>query len=93
MLEKAYLKTEFGCFEIRGSKLGISSIKIVDRPECPEKDVPATLKDCHEQLQSYFAGELQEFDLKLDWGTASSFNKAVWKVFSMRLCFLNFSYF
>ena len=79
MLEKAFLKTDFGCFEIRGSQLGISAIKVVENKTCPEKDVPTVLQKAYQQLDAYFKGQLEKFDLKLDWGAASNFNKSVWE--------------
>ena len=36
----------------------------------------AALADVREQLDRYFAGELQEFDVELDWTLAHGFNRA-----------------
>ena len=78
MLEKAYFLSPFGCFEIQGSELGISSVKFVDRKPCPAGPIPQPLRDCVIQLNEYFRRERREFDLKLDFGTASEFYQAVW---------------
>lgn len=78
MLVKTYLSTEFGCFEIKGSSLGISSLKLVKKEPCPEEEVPEVLQNCATQLKEYFAGKRTSFDLKIDYGTATPFNKSVW---------------
>ena len=79
MLEKTYLRTEFGCFQIAGSSLGISSVKMVDQETCPESTVPEVLQNCVTQLGEYFAGKRTFFDIKIDLGAATAFNKAVWE--------------
>jgi len=79
MLEQAFLKTSFGCFNIVGSELGIQSVKRTDDSKCQQTQVPASLRDCVQQLEAYFRGERQAFDLELDWGAAPAFNKSVWR--------------
>ncbi len=79
MLEKTYLHSPFGCFEIVGSELGISSVKRTDLAPCPDTPVPALLQNAVQQLSEYFSGTRSSFDLKLDWGGAPDFNKAVWQ--------------
>ncbi len=79
MLEKAYLDSPFGCFEIQGSELGITSVKRTPKTPCPSGEpTPEILRDCLQQLDEYFKGQRTVFDLKLDWGGAPEFNKAVW---------------
>lgn len=78
MLEKAYVNSPFGCFEMSGSELGVSSMKLNRQKTCPDAPIPACLKDCVQQLEEYFKGERQAFELKLDWSGAPEFNKAVW---------------
>lgn len=79
MLEKTYLSSPFGCWEIQGSELGISRVQLTEKSSCPEEHVPEVLQDCVRQLEEYFRGERREFDLKLDFGGAPDFNVAVWK--------------
>ncbi|MEM8523979.1 MAG: methylated-DNA--[protein]-cysteine S-methyltransferase [Bacteroidota bacterium] len=79
MNQTTYCETDFGCFEIVGSELGISKVQLTEKvPEKPteESDI---LKECAAQLQSYFAGKRKAFDVKLDWSGASEFNKSVWE--------------
>lgn len=78
MLEKAYLSSSFGCFEITGSPLGITSVRRLDQEVLPETPVAACLRDGVQQLDEYFKGERTAFDLKLDWSGAPEFNKMVW---------------
>ncbi len=78
MLSKAYLTSPLGCFEIIGSELGVTSVKLSDQKPCPDAPIPAVLEDVVRQLEAYFQGKRQTFDLKLDWGGAPAFNKAVW---------------
>lgn len=79
MLDTAYFHSTFGCFQIVGSALGIQSVKLTDEANCTDAPVPATLQDCVQQLDEYFQGKRQNFDLKLDWGGAPEFNKSVWR--------------
>jgi methylated-DNA-[protein]-cysteine S-methyltransferase len=79
MLVKTHLSTQFGCFEIQGSELGITSVKKVALEPCPSGPVPPELEECFKQLGEYFRRERQEFDLKLDFGGAPEFNQAVWQ--------------
>jgi methylated-DNA-[protein]-cysteine S-methyltransferase len=80
MLEKTCLQTTFGCFEITGSELGIQSVKLTDDEACKHSlAIPKSLQECARQLQEYFAGERQSFDLQFDWGGAPDFNRAVWE--------------
>lgn len=80
MNQTTYCETDFGCFEITGSELGISKVQLTEKvPQKPIKE-SEILKECIAQLQSYFAGERKAFDLKLDWSGASDFNRSVWEV-------------
>jgi methylated-DNA-[protein]-cysteine S-methyltransferase len=79
MTEKAYLPTPFGCFEIRGSRRGVSSVKLTDKKHCPDLPVPAVLNQAVEQLREYFEGKRTGFDVELDYGDATDFHRAVWE--------------
>ncbi|NJK82553.1 MAG: methylated-DNA--[protein]-cysteine S-methyltransferase [Saprospiraceae bacterium] len=80
MLETAYLDTPIGCLEIKGSRLGIQSIQRIDNAP-PESAAPSltVMKDSMMQLQAYFEGKCQSFDLLLDWSEATDFYKSVWQ--------------
>jgi len=77
--EKAYLSSSFGCFEIRGSRHGVSSVKLTDKKHCPDLPVPAVLTKAVEQLREYFEGKRTAFDVALDYGDATDFHKVVWE--------------
>lgn len=79
MLQTAYLRSDFGCFQIKGSPFGIRSVQRVEEADCREAPVPEALEDCMMQLEAYFRGARQEFDLPLDWGPAAEFHELVWK--------------
>lgn len=79
MLKTTHFLSSFGCFEIKGSELGIQSVRLVSTQPCPSGPIPTVLKQCVLQLNEYFNGERQVFDLKLDWGGAPEFNRAVWE--------------
>lgn len=75
----AHYLSPFGCFRIEGSERGIRKVQLVDKKPCPAGPIAPELKDCVVQLDEYFKGRRQEFELKLDWGDATDFHKAVWK--------------
>ncbi len=79
LVEKAYLSSPFGCWEIKGSRKGLRSVKLTDKEICPDLPVPAVLREALQQLTEYFQGERQSFDLDLDFGEATTFHRAVWE--------------
>lgn len=79
LIEKAYLSSPFGCFEIRGSRHGLRSVQLTDKKRCPDLPVPAVLRQAVEQLKEYFEGSRTEFGLKLDYADATEFHQAVWE--------------
>ena len=79
LVEKAYLSSPFGCWEIKGSRKGLRSVKLTDKKICPDLPVPAVLLDALRQLEEYFRGERHDFDLALDFAEATPFHRAVWE--------------
>jgi len=77
-LETAFLKTPLGIASIEGDEKGITHISILDDQQLISDEVPFNLRDCVLQLQEYFAGERQEFDLKLN-PQGTKFQQKVWK--------------
>lgn len=76
---RTYVETPIGWFEIQGSKLGISSVKMVDKPGEESPDLPAYVTACKVQIQEYFERKRLDFDLPLDFGEATEFYKNVWR--------------
>ncbi len=80
-MHTTYCPTDFGCFEIKGSEQGIRSVKrIEEEPPKTQAPTPDCLQACVTQLQAYFKGELQDFDLVLDWSESTEFNQSVWSI-------------
>ena len=76
-MKKARIKTPLGIAEITGSSAGISSIKVSDEGEI-STEIPLELESAVNQLQDYFSGKLQNFNLELD-PEGTEFQKKVWK--------------
>nr|WP_262914739.1 methylated-DNA--[protein]-cysteine S-methyltransferase [Christiangramia lutea] len=66
-----------GIAEICGNSEGISSIKVLDDEQSTSTDIPEELALAVKQMQDYFTGELQNFDLKLN-PEGTAFQKRVW---------------
>ncbi|WP_421946346.1 methylated-DNA--[protein]-cysteine S-methyltransferase [Phaeodactylibacter xiamenensis] len=78
MTEYAHFLSPFGCLRVEGSEDGISLVQMVSTKPCPTGPIPAVLKPCIQQLAEYFRGDRDGFNLKLDFGDAPPFHKAVW---------------
>ena len=78
MLQQTYFASPFGCIEIKGSELGITSVKLTKKEICPSEEAPPELRECVQQLDEYFQRKRDVFDLKLDFSGAPEFNLAVW---------------
>jgi methylated-DNA-[protein]-cysteine S-methyltransferase len=76
-IHRAFLKTPLGHIEVTGSENGIRTLYFLDFKVRPQH-VPSTLRTCIIQLEEYFHGSRQNFDLKLDL-TGSSFQLKVWQ--------------
>ena len=73
----ARINTPLGIAEIKGDERGLQSIVVSDAYS-DTTEVPSVLKKVELQLQEYFIGQRQNFDLELNLqGTA--FQKKVWK--------------
>ena len=75
---KTFLKTPLGICSISGNAEGISEIKILeDDNNDPSESIPGELQPAVEQLEQYFSGQRQEFQLKLN-PSGTEFQKKVW---------------
>lgn len=77
-VESAFIKTPLGVCSIYGSIRGISNISILDDTVEVSKEIPEVLKVCIQQLQEYFKGTRQEFQLTFDLN-GTPFQQEVWK--------------
>ena len=81
MYESAFLPTPIGLFEIIGSTLGVRSVKRAEKQnEIVFSDLPVDhpVSICCQQMEEYFQGKREVFDLKLDWAGETDFNQQVW---------------
>lgn len=76
---KANYLSPIGCLEITGSKLGIKSVQLKKDSPCPGSPVSDELKEATRQLDEYFHGKREEFDLPLDLSSGTAFYQSVWK--------------
>ncbi len=79
MLQTAYFQSIFGCFEIKASHLGIRSLRLSPKKNCPPAQVPEELRECVRQMDEYFKRTRKEFELALDFSGATPFQQAVWE--------------
>ncbi|SIT93842.1 methylated-DNA--[protein]-cysteine S-methyltransferase [Pontibacter indicus] len=76
-----YLQTPLGPLRISGTSQGITEVRFCDEGEAlpaQTNDLPACVSTCVQQLEEYFAGTRQNFDLTLD-PSGTAFQKQVWK--------------
>ncbi len=77
-METAYIATPIGTAEIKGDENGISSITISDAEQEFSANIPEILQLAATQLQEYFSGSRQDFNLQLN-AVGTEFQKKVWK--------------
>jgi methylated-DNA-[protein]-cysteine S-methyltransferase len=76
-----FLKNPLGTARISGNKEGITEIQILDEEIPTSKEIPDFLQSAAQQLDDYFKGNRQEFDLTLN-PKGTSFQQKVWKALS-----------
>ena len=70
--------SEIGPFEIVGSDKGILTIKFNTDPLVTDNDLPACMTECLRQLEEYFKGRRQNFDVVMQL-EGTDFHIAVWR--------------
>jgi methylated-DNA-[protein]-cysteine S-methyltransferase len=70
--------SEIGPFEIVGTDEGIVTIRFNTDPLVTDNKLPASMTECLQQLEEYFKGRRQKFDLPLLL-VGTDFQKAVWR--------------
>lgn len=58
---------------------GLSELSFPGRLRLPAEAVKGAIPEVEEQLGAYFAGELREFDLRLDVGCGTALQRKVWR--------------
>ena len=77
-MKTARIKTPLGIAEIAGDLDGLSYVKIIEEESRVSEEIPSALEAAVDQLQKYFKGELQNFDLLLN-PKGTDFQKRVWE--------------
>lgn len=72
-----YMNSPVGTIEISGSEAGICSILFMDTAR-KAGQVPECLQNCVDQLNEYFSGKRQQFNLQLD-PHGTDFQLRVWE--------------
>ena len=80
-LQTTYYKTPLGTAKIVGEN-GIQSVSVLDEDfstalEVTNSEIPECLQECVTQLDQYFSGKRNDFDLKLN-PQGTDFQKKVW---------------
>lgn len=82
MIATAFIETPLGIASITGDEEGISEISITNNTEEKYSNtIPETLKEAVIQLQDYFDGKRDHFNIKLN-PSGTDFQKKVWKELS-----------
>jgi methylated-DNA-[protein]-cysteine S-methyltransferase len=76
-VETCIIHSPLGYIKICGNDNGIASISILNSEENTTKIIPKPPEDCVYQLQEYFNGKRQQFQLKLN-PKGTEFQKNVW---------------
>ena len=76
-MEEAYIKTPLGITQLRGDATGLSSITVLNSEEAITPIIPEVLEDAVYQLNEYFEGKRNSFDLTLN-PTGKDFQQRVW---------------
>ena len=78
-MEIHYFKSPLGTIKVRGDAAGIQEVKFDDNFLNEKPIVPIHLQQCVTQLNEYFSGERNSFDLKLN-PEGTDFQKTIWKL-------------
>ena len=75
-----WLPTDFGVFRLSATENGLTEVRLTEDPYPQNQPEPTNrhLRAASGQLLAYFAGQLREFDLALDWSEATEFHQACW---------------
>jgi methylated-DNA-[protein]-cysteine S-methyltransferase len=77
-IQTKYCKTPIGQAKIVGDKNGIKSISILDEDTVSVELTPFCLQDCVLQLEAYFNGSRDHFNLTVN-PKGTAFQKKIWK--------------
>lgn len=78
-MNKTRFKTPLGYAIIEGDENGISRVYVSDEKTFTSEVIPEELQEAVIQLKEYFAGERENFDLKIN-PEGTDFQKNVWQL-------------
>ncbi|PHI21342.1 cysteine methyltransferase [Lewinellaceae bacterium SD302] len=83
-MDHHYQETSFGIFKFGASPTGLSMLNYVDDSAVPKgalqkKTTNKIILKAVRQLEEYFAGKRQDFDLPLDFSEATDYYRKVWQ--------------
>ncbi len=77
-MEIAYIPTPLGIAKVEGTNDGLSAVSVLNAQEKLTDIIPEALEDAIYQLQEYFDGKRQNFNLKLN-PRGTAFQQKVWE--------------
>ncbi len=78
-MEEVFIQTPLGITAIKGDEDGIVAVSVSKEDAVkPSRHIPALLVDAVKQLEAYFAGTRQTFQLRLNL-KGTDFQKSVWQ--------------
>ncbi len=77
-METCIISSPLGPAKISGDVDGITAVTVLNSQEDITNIIPTVLEDCVIQLNEYFKGEREQFDLKLN-PQGTDFQKKVWQ--------------
>lgn len=77
-METAYISTPLGTAKLEGDAEGLSAISVLDKEEILTDVIPEVLEDAVYQLNEYFEGQRENFNLQLN-PQGTPFQQSVWK--------------
>ena len=77
----AYISTPLGSAKLAGDENGLNTVTVLEQDEPESKIIPDVLIDAAYQLNEYFEGKRQNFDLLLN-PEGTEFQKKVWSLLS-----------
>lgn len=76
-MRQVIINTPLGKTKITGDENGILSVVVSNEDMTVSKSIPKELKECITQLEEYFKGSRQQFQIKLN-PEGTKFQKRVW---------------
>jgi len=77
-METAYISTPLGMAKLEGTANGLSAVSVLDAEKTPTDVIPEVLEDAVYQLQEYFDGQRESFNLQLN-PQGTPFQQGIWE--------------